>query len=130
MASPTIVPDFDTTHVVKLAADLLRSPAITATRAQTVIAASALSVQTEARRIIGTSEMLPYYAASITHDLSSGLLSWEAEIGPDKNLPQGPLGNILEYGTSRTAPIPHLGPALLAEESKYVAAMGQTMDDL
>ncbi|MGW6739722.1 hypothetical protein ACWGDX_03065 [Streptomyces sp. NPDC055025] len=44
-----------------------------------------------------------------------------AEIGPDKGRPQGPLGNILEYGTSRQAGHNDGGRALLNELPRFEA---------
>lgn len=55
---------------------------------------------------------LPAYPSSITYDITKGITGAEAEIGPDKERTQGPLGNIIEFGTRKNAPIPHLGPAL------------------
>ena len=44
-----------------------------------------------------------------------------AEIGPDKTRPQGPLGNILEFGTSRQAGHNDGGRALQAEAPLFAA---------
>lgn len=57
----------------------------------------------------------PHYADSITYDLKATAGGVTAEVGPDKNLPQGPLGNIFEFGTGRQPPQPHLEPALTKE---------------
>jgi hypothetical protein len=36
---------------------------------------------------------------------------------------QGSLGNIIEFGTSKNAPIPHLGPALDANAADLLAGV-------
>lgn len=65
-----------------------------------------------ARTLIAGHAHLPAYPFSITYDVTVGPDGAEGEIGPDKALPQGPLGNITEFGTRNNAPLPHLGPAV------------------
>lgn len=69
-------------------------------------------VKADARSRISGHRYLPVYPFSINYDIRVTTESIEGEIGPDKDLDQGPLGNIIEFGTSRNAPLPHLGPAL------------------
>ena len=58
------------------------------------------------------------YPYSITYDIKVGAAATvTAEIGPDKDKPQGALGNLLEFGSSKNAPIPHLVPAFEGELS-------------
>lgn len=64
------------------------------------------------------------YADSITYDLADRGHTFEAHIGPDKDLPHGWLGHFLEFGTASAAPRPHLQPAFDAETPRYLAAMG------
>lgn len=81
-------------------------------------------VRDTARTFVPPSPHLPYYAGSITHDVQAKGNLVEAEIGPDKNRTQGPLGNILEYGTSRHGPPrPHLGQALDLNQDPYEKAL-------
>ncbi|NUS17086.1 MAG: hypothetical protein HOY69_37785 [Streptomyces sp.] len=77
---------------------------------------TARRVRDEARQRISGHRYLPRYPQSITYDVKPTATGVEAEIGPDKDRPQGPLGNIVEFGTSKNAPLPHLGPALDAAE--------------
>lgn len=69
-------------------------------------------VKAGAQKRISGHRRLPMYPASITYDIKAKVDSVEGEIGPDKALPQGPLGNLLEFGTAKAPPMPHLGPAL------------------
>lgn len=45
----------------------------------------------------------PAYPSSITYDIETGL-GIGAEVGPDKGRAQGPLGNLLEYGSVNNPP--------------------------
>lgn len=84
------------------------------------VAVTSRKIQTAARARIRGHKYLPQYPASITYDVRGGLVSIEGEIGPDKDRPQGALGNILEFGTAKNAPIEHLGPALAENEEDLV----------
>ena len=58
---------------------------------------------------------LPYIANSIDYDIRPIWMGVSAEVGYNKDKPQGPLGNIVEFGTSKNAPLPALLPAFDAE---------------
>jgi hypothetical protein len=68
---------------------------------------------------------LPRYAASITYDVAAvGADEVAAEIGPTVvKGNQGAFGPGIEFGSARHAPMPHLMPALDAEEPKLVLAL-------
>lgn len=76
----------------------------------------------------------PHYPASISYDLSLGAAlvgRVEAEIGPDKSKRQGPLGNILEFGSANNPPHNDGGRALRAEAAKFEQAVAAvTLDAL
>lgn len=80
-------------------------------------------VRDDARNRIKGHKYLPAYPYSITYDIKATAEGIEGEIGPDKGLAQGPLGNIIEYGTSKNAPLPHLGPALDANAEDLVTGI-------
>lgn len=107
----------------ELAAELKKAGILAPTAARVQVQRSALAIKTDARHRVSGRPHLPAYPFSITYDTALTLYGATAEIGPDKEKPQGALGNILEYGGTRSAPIPHMGPAGDAEEPKYVAAM-------
>lgn len=52
---------------------------------------------------------LPHYPKSITFDLEDSGMT--AIIGPDSSMLQGGMGRGVEFGSARTAPIPHMLPA-------------------
>jgi hypothetical protein len=97
-----------------------------------VVVRASLNIKRDAQTRIGRGPYLPAYARSISYDTAVSGTSVSSEIGPDKDRPQGPLGNILEYGTGDTPPIPHLGPALDAEEEAFLryleAAVAKAID--
>ncbi len=100
----------------ELVASLEGAPVRLRTFAAKAVEVTARTIRDEARQRISGHRYLPQYPQSITYDIKPTATGVEAEIGPDKDRPQGPLGNIIEYGTSKNAPLPHLGPALDAAE--------------
>lgn len=69
---------------------------------------------------------LPY---AITYDMEyqvAGQIT-AAEIGPVKEKRQGPLGNLIEFGSVNNAPHPGGLPALEAEEPKLLEQLELTM---
>ena len=48
---------------------------------------------------------LPHIAASVTYETKLTATGAEAEIGPDPDRTQGPLDNIVEFGSSESGPI-------------------------
>lgn len=103
--------------------DLESAPRKLAVNARKAVQVTAQKVRDDARSRIAGRKYLPAYPYSITYDTKVTAEGIEGEIGPDKGRAQGPLGNIIEYGTSKNAPIPHLGPALDANAEDLVAGM-------
>lgn len=113
----------DLTQVHALARDLADAPARINTAITPVVSRGALNVKNDAVRAISGHPRSRHYPRTIGYDLLPDAAGITAEIGPDKERMQGALGNILEFGTSNNAPIPHLGPALDLEEPRFVAAI-------
>jgi len=88
-----------------------------------VVSKGALNVKNDWRANASGNRHAPHYPATIGYDLAVTASSISAVIGPDKNLPQGPLGNILEFGTSKNPPHNDGGRALAAEEPRFIAAV-------
>jgi hypothetical protein len=64
------------------------------------------------------------YPRSVGFDIAGyGPDIWAATIGPDKGGPQGPLGNLLEYGSVHNPPHNDGGRALAAELPQFTAQM-------
>ncbi|MFJ6293196.1 hypothetical protein ACIQJX_07530 [Streptomyces griseoviridis] len=100
------------TGAQETAAQLLHGITAMEAKAVTAVAVTAGKVKRSAAERVSGRKYLPAYPSSITYTVSRGPEGPEAEIGPDKGRPQGPLGNLIEYGSIHNAPIPHLGPAL------------------
>lgn len=96
-------------------------------------ARSALAIKKGAQNYIiagTTTTYTVHYPHSISYDVEEDGTTIRAEIGPDKNRRQGPLGNILEFGTSRNAPIPHLLPAFEDEVPRYMGFLAKFVGDV
>jgi len=61
--------------------------------------------------------------AAVTYDVYDEGAGSRAEIGPDKALPQGALGNLLEFGSINNAPRPGGLYALEKEEPRFIQAV-------
>lgn len=112
----------------RLAADLREAGEWTQLRAGDVVERAGERVRDDARRLAPTTG-LPHYAETITAETSINRATGEvsAEIGPEKG-GQGSLGHILEYGTSKTPPHAHLGPALDREAPEFAEALAKLLD--
>ena len=114
----------------RLVADLRSAGEWTQLKARDLVEKAGERVRDDARRLAPRTR-LPHYAAAITHEVyterSSGVVG--AEIGPEKG-GQGSLGHILEYGTSRTPPHAHLGPALDREGPRFEHDLLDLLDPL
>jgi hypothetical protein len=116
---------FDTHELTALIDDMeAAAAAATAPVVGKVVEKAALNIKNDARRRAGGLAHAPAYPRSITYDAVRVTRTGAAtEVGPDKDKRQGALGNILEYGTRKNAPIPHLAPAAEAEEPRFARAL-------
>lgn len=113
---------FDTRQLNDLARDLGAS-ILVSRDLPGIVEKGAADIKAEAAALISGHPYAPAYPRSITYDVSVEGATVRAEIGPDKRRRQGALGNILEYGTSKNAPIPHLQPAFDHQVPKVEAAV-------
>lgn len=102
---------------VRLLVNLRKAAQVTATK-----------IKSDARSRISGYKYLPLYPYSITYDTTVSPGGIVAEIGPDRALKQGPLGRIIEFGTSKNAPLPHMGPALDANTDDFLRGVGIAVD--
>lgn len=113
----------DATELKRLTADLQESALKAPAAVRPVVKRGATNIKAEAQRLASGLDHAPHYPRAITYDSTETRWGASAVIGPDKSRTQGALGNILEYGTSKNAPIPHLGPALATEAPRFEAAL-------
>jgi hypothetical protein len=113
----------DAREVTALADAVIKASGPAMASVSKVVAKGALNIKTDAARRASGIRHAPAYPRSISYDLHQSMRGPAADIGPDKDRRQGALGNILEYGTIKNAPIPHIRPAADAEEPRFVRAM-------
>jgi hypothetical protein len=107
-----------------LIADFEREVKLAPGEARKVVAKGAINVTSDWRKRWSGHAHAPRLPYAVGYDLNwflGGKI--EAEIGPDKDKPQGALGNLFEYGSVNNAPIPGGAPALEAERPKFEKAM-------
>lgn len=68
---------------------------------------------------------IPHLPKAIGYDVSRTALGADAVIGPDKDRKQGPLGNLLEFGSVNNPPHNDGGAALLAEAPNFYRAISK-----
>lgn len=122
--------DFDTSELDALAADLGNVPGRVVANVQKAVEVTARKIKDDARKFASNIRFARSYPRSITYDIKYKLpFEVGAVIGPDKNGPQGALGNILEYGSVNNAPVKHLGPALDRNENDFVDGLSKAVSD-
>lgn len=106
-----------------LVADLGKASTMAPAEVRKVVQKGALNIKTDWRQKWSGHPHAPALAASVTYDTKETGTGATAEIGPDKNIGVGPLGNIYEFGTPRNGPRPGGLPALQTEEPKFLQAL-------
>jgi len=120
----------DASQAKVVAVKLNAAAAASLPKAAAVTGRGAMNVKKTAQELAPKGPHTPHYAKSISYDVTTSPAGVKAEIGPDKNRRQGPLGNIFEYGTGDTPPHPHLGPALEREADNFEKYMGDIAADV
>lgn len=98
--------------------------------ARKVVAKGCLNIKRDAQRKVAGIAHAPHYPRSITYETWLLADSALGEVGPDKDKPQGALGNVFEYGTVNNPPYAHLGPALDYEGPEFEKYLGSLGGDL
>lgn len=102
---------FDLDGLDALVGDLTDAPRKAQRNVVKAVRAGGQNIERDARKFSSGLSHAPLYPASITYDSKWDGNTIEVEVGPDKDRPQGALGNLLEYGSVNNAPVAHLGPA-------------------
>ncbi len=113
-----------------LAADMTAAARRLATRARPVTSRGAVNIKNDWKAGWSGLKHARLLPASIGYDLSVSGGMPAADIGPDKDKPQGALGNLLEFGSVNNPPHPAGLMALDAEEPRYEAALEALLDGL
>jgi hypothetical protein len=115
---------FDARELTIITDSLSKATAVAPATAAAVVTKAAVNIKTDARQRVAGLAHAPAYPASIGFDpVHVSRLGASTIVGPDKDKRQGALGNLIEYGSVKNAPIPHFLPAGEAEEPKFAKAM-------
>lgn len=106
-----------------LAADLATAGIRVEVAGAAVLTKGALNIKNDWRTNASGLRHAPAYPYSISYDIDVQPGRMTAEIGPDKAKPQGALGNLIEYGSSKNPPHLDGARALAAEEPRFYAAL-------
>lgn len=125
--------EIDSNELDQLTADLRRAAALQGGLVRKAVEVSARKVRDKWRSEATGLAHAPAFPFSISYDLKGGAgvggASISAEIGPDKGRPQGPLGNLIEFG-SRNNPPQGLGHgALQANEGDFERGLSRAVSD-
>jgi hypothetical protein len=119
---------FDSPDLERWMQDLVNAEARIVPAVKAIVARGALNVKRDAAERIDaqrSGEYLKHYPRSISYDVEAIPGGAAAEIGPDSSKLQGGMGPGVEYGSARHGPLPHLNPALDAEDVKFGEQLGR-----
>lgn len=116
---------FDVSEVRRFEHDLARVPGRIVPLVDATVRRGAFNIRKDWRSRWKGLSHLPRVAASINYDIRHTTSTIEAEIGADRNRPQGNLAHIAENGTIKNPPHPGGAPALKVEAPKFVKALGE-----
>lgn len=131
----------DKSELDRLGADVGKVPAVSGKYLFAAMEGTAVNVRDTARQNATGMAHAPAFPRSITYDIGAGysLLreaiggggadSITAVIGPDKDLPQGDLGNLIEFGSINNPPQGIMHGALQANEADFEREVDRAVDD-
>lgn len=131
----------DKSQLDRLSVDVGKVPAASGKNLFAAMEGTAVNVRDTARENATGMAHAPAFPRSITYDIGAGysLLretfggggadSITAEIGPDKDLPQGDLGNLIEFGSVNNPPQGIMHGALQANEADFERGVTRAIDD-
>lgn len=122
--------EFDVSEVNELGADLGKIPGRMVPPMIAAVTKSSTGVRDAMRRDAQGHAHFPHFPNSITADVKVKVGLIEAEIGPDKGLTQGALGNILYFGTSKNGPVLNINAGLDQEAPKFQKAVEEAAGKL
>lgn len=116
--------EFDASDLDRLAVEIGRQEVKAAAGLYAVGTKAAVNVKQGMAADASGLAHAPQFPASISYDVApAGIRSVLWRIGPDKDRPQGALGNILYFGTSKNAPVLDVGKALREETPRIERAL-------
>lgn len=116
--------------LLDLAADLTDAGPVAMDKAHRVVQRGALNIKNDWRDGVSGLAHARALPSAITYDSFRSRFTSEAEIGPDKDRPQGALGNLIEFGSVNNPPHGDGQRALDREEPRFIAALEQIVGDV
>lgn len=120
--------DFDFSDFDKLAADL-EGAADAIPNVKKAVQVTSFKVKNAWRDKLRGSASLPALPFAVSYDVKADAGSVEGEIGFDKGKPQGPLGNISEFGSINNAPRGFGLASLEENQVDFIKGIEQAIDD-
>ena len=121
--------EFDDSELRRFAADLGRATPALAKDVQATVFKAAMNIKATLQSEASGHARFPQFPRSITFDTKVSADGFETEIGPDKDRPQGALGNLLYFGTSTTSGVlPDPGLALEREVPALEAYLADALE--
>lgn len=133
----------DSSDLSRLAVDLRHVAATSATYLRPTVEVTGRGIRDTARENASGMAHAPQFPGSITYDFvgdshgggalgafigGRGAYDIEMEIGPDKERPQGPLGNLFEFGSINNNPMGIMHGALQAHEGDLERGVTRAID--
>lgn len=118
----------DISGLNELIADLTDAPRKVQRGVDRVVDTGAKRMRDDWRQRASGSRHAPLYPKSITADSEWKRGAYVAEVGPDKSLPQGALGNLLTFGSVNNPPSGDDIAVADAEAPKFEKAMTDLAD--
>lgn len=116
--------------LAELQRDLKKAPKALEEGVERALEKGALNVKNrmveDARGLTGHARQ---FHRSISYDRETRLLQLGYEIGPDKDRPQGALGNLLYFGSRNNGPVLDVEAGLAEEEPRFIKALGDLLGD-
>lgn len=120
--------DFDFSELNALAADL-GDAADALPNVKKAVQVTANNVKTAWRGKLQGSSTLPALPYAVSYDVKADRGGVEGEVGFDKGKPQGPLGNISEFGTMNNPPRGFGLASLEENQADFVRGIETAIDD-
>lgn len=119
----------DLSEVRALATDLGRTTKVVEREADRVLERGALGVKNAMVEDARASHdgHARRFAGAISYDRRYGVGRLGYEIGPDKDRPQGALGNLLYFGSENNAPTLDIEAGLIEEEPRLMSEMAKML---
>lgn len=122
--------EFDVTEIRQLEHDLGKIPGRMVPPMIAAVTKSSNSVRDAMRAEARGHAHFPHFPSSITAEVKVRVGQIEGEIGPDKGLTQGALGNILYFGTSKNGPVLNINAGIDAEAPAFEKAVAEAAGKL